>query len=108
MLDEPGGDTSGEISGEADNVDMSSAPSVDNNEVAMESISANKKPLLKEIKLDSSEYLTEYLTKLKESKRKKENIVELKNENIYNKNFFINEELNQLITELNNHAKINE
>lgn len=83
-LGEPGGDEMGDIGGESESVDMSAAPIADNGEPAptMESTKKTKKPLILETK-------------------KKEYITELKKADIYNKNFFINEELNSLISELN-------
>jgi uncharacterized membrane protein YgcG len=81
MLGEPGGDETGDIGGETGSVDMSQAPSADNGEVAMESLKLNGKKLLTEIK---PRHITEH-----------------KQADIYDKNFFINEELNKLIGELN-------
>ena len=80
-LGEPGGDDMGDISGEAETVDMGAAPAADAGEVAMESIKLNGKTLLTEIN--------------------HHNITEHKRADIYDKNFFINEELNKLINELN-------
>ena len=51
--------------------------------------------------------ITEYLEKIKKTKNKKENIVELKKADICDKNFFINEELNILISELNRFGENN-
>lgn len=83
-LGEPGGDEMGDISGEPEGIEMSAAPGADGGEPAptMESDEKSKKPLI----LDH---------------KKKEYITELKKADIYNKNFFINEELNSLISELN-------
>ena len=39
------------------------------------------------------------------SEKKKEQLVEYQKADIYNKNFFINEELNNLISELNTHVE---
>jgi hypothetical protein len=95
-LGEPGGDDMGEISGEAGGVDMSVAPSADagQSEPTMESVIKNG------TLLTENAIIKRYLQTLQGNKRK-ENIVELKKADIYNKNFFINEELNKLITELN-------
>lgn len=83
-LGEPGGDEMGDIGGEPEGVDMSVAPDADGGEPTptMESDKKSKKPLI----LDH---------------KKKEYITELKKADIYDKNFFINEELNSLISELN-------
>ena len=80
-LGEPGGDEMGDIGGEAGSVDMSQAPAADNGEVAMESIQLNGREIIHE--------------------RKRYNVTEHKRADIYDKNFFINEELNKLIGELN-------
>ena len=95
-LGEPGGDDMGDIGGEPGAVDMDEAPAADANqtEPTMES-RFSVGSLLTENKI-----ISRYLKTLQENKRK-ENIVELKKADIYNKNFFINEELNSLITELN-------
>ena len=79
-LGEPGGDDMGDIGGESEGVDMGGAPAADGNEMApaMESIFNNKKPLI-----------VEYFDKVKKSKRKKPNVIEHKQVDIYNKNFFI-------------------
>ena len=101
MLGEPGGDEMGDIDGESGSVDMNSAPAADEGEtVAMESILPSDKKILKE-----SEIFSKYLKSIKNASRKKENIVELKKADIYDKNFFINEELNHLITELNSYTE---
>ena len=84
-LGEPGGDEMGDISGEAGAVDMEQAPATDAGEVAMESIKLNGKKLLTEVN--------------------HRNITEHKRADIYDKNFFINEELNKLIGELNNYSE---
>lgn len=97
MLGEPGGDDMGDISGEAGSVDMGEAPSADAGEMPMESIHNNKKPLILE-----QNFFSDYLEYIKSKKREKENIVEYQKADIYDKNFFINEEMNHLINELNN------
>lgn len=91
-LGEPGGDDMGDIGGETGSIDMGGAPDADNNSIpAMESYIIKNKPLI-----------TEYLDILKKNnKNKKENIIEFKKADIYDKNFFINEELNSLISDLN-------
>ena len=97
-LGEPGGDEMGDIGGEMGSIDMSNAPSADEGSMpTMESIFMNKKPLI-----------TEYLEKIKKTRNKKENIVELEKADIYDKNFFINEEMNYLISELNSIVKKSE
>lgn len=97
-LGEPGGDEMGDIGGEMGSVDMSNAPSADEGSMpTMESIFMNNKPLI-----------TEYLEKIKKTRNKKENIVELEKADIYDKNFFINEEMNYLISELNSIVKKSE
>lgn len=83
-LGEPGGDEMGDIGGEAESVDMSAAPAADGG-MAMESIKLNGRKLLTEVK--------------------HHNITEHKRVDIYNKNFFINEELNKLISELNTYSE---
>jgi primosomal protein N'' len=60
----------------------------------MESTRFNK-PLLVE-----SNMFTDYLEKIKKNKNRKEHIVEHQKADIYSQNFFINEELNRLISEL--------
>lgn len=94
-LGEPGSDDLGDIGGDMGDVEMSSASSADEGAPAMESIFTSDKPLITEVKLR------------KKQENKKENIVELKKADIYNKNFFINEELNHLINELNEYAETN-
>lgn len=97
-LGEPGGDEMGDIGGEMGSIDMSNAPSADEGSMpTMESIFMNNKPLI-----------TEYLEKIKKTGNKKENIVELEKADIYDKNFFINEEMNYLISELNSIVKKSE
>ena len=97
-LDEPGGDEMGDIGGEMDSIDMNNAPSADEGSIpTMESIFMNNKPLI-----------TEYLERIKKTGNKKENIVELEKADIYDKNFFINEEMNYLISELNSIVKNSE
>ena len=99
MLGEPGGDDTGDINGEMDGVDMDGAPEADAGgapEATMESISKYNNNILTEEKL----YKT-YINKIKSETKRRENIVEFKKADIYNKNFFINEELNKLISELN-------
>lgn len=87
-LGEPGGDEMGDIGGESDSVDMGSAPAADNGEVAMESLKLKGKKLLTETN--------------------HRNITEHKRADIYDKNFFINEELNKLIGELNIYSESEE
>lgn len=94
-LGEPGSDDLGDIGGDMGDVEMSSASSADEGAPAMESIFTSDKPLITEVKLR------------KKQENKKENIVELKKADIYNKNFFINEELNHLINKLNEYAETN-
>lgn len=97
MLDEPGGDDMGDIGGEEGSVDMGGASDADAGEMpAMESIYNNRKPLILE-----QDVFSNYLKHIKLNKNKKENLVEYQKADIYNKNFFINEELNHLIEELN-------
>ena len=97
-LGEPGGDEMGDIDGEMGSIDMSNAPSADEGSMpTMESIFMNNKPLI-----------TEYLEKIKKTGNKKENIIELEKADIYDKNFFINEEMNYLISELNSIVKKSE
>jgi hypothetical protein len=101
-LGEPGGDDFGDISGESGTVDMSDASAVDSTqspEATMESVLHNGKKILTEEKV-----FKKYINTIK-SGIKKENITELKKADIYNKNFFINEELNKLITELNSYTE---
>jgi hypothetical protein len=87
----------GDIGGEEVGVEMDNAPAADNGEAvpAMESVSKTKGSLLTE-----NEIVSLYLKNIKNKNKHKENIVELKKADIYNKNFFINEELNKLICEL--------
>lgn len=95
-LGEPGGDDMGDISGESEPVDMSGASDVDEGGMpAMESRRFNK-PLIME-----GDMFQKYIESIKKYNTKKDNIVELKNATIYDKNFFINEELNRLIDDLN-------
>ena len=101
-LGEPGGDEMGDIGGEPESVDMSDASAADENntlEPAMESVIKNGKKLLNE------EIFSKYLEIVKKQNNNKENIVELKKADIYNKNFFINEEMNSLISELNSYTE---
>lgn len=104
-LGEPGGDDMGDISGESEGVDMGGAPAADagGSEPAMESISKQKGNLLTETKLYS-----DYISKIKSNTKRRENVVELKKADIYNKNFFINEEMNKLILELNLYTEQND
>ena len=96
-LGAPGEDEMGDIGGEEVGVEMDNAPAADNGEAmpAMESVSKTKGSLLTE-----NEIVSLYLKNIKNKNKHKENIVELKKADIYNKNFFINEELNKLICEL--------
>lgn len=94
MMGEPGGDETGDIGGETESVDMGSAPEADSGEVAMESIK-KEKPLLVE-----SNMFTSYLEEMKKKQNKLKHIVEHQKADIYSQNFFINEELNHLISEL--------
>lgn len=84
-LGEPGGDEMGDIAGEEGSVDMSAAPAADSGETAMESLKLNGRKLLTEVR--------------------NHNITEHKRADIYSKNFFINEELDKLIKELNEHSE---
>jgi hypothetical protein len=95
-LGEPGGEEMGDITGEAGSMDMSAAPAADAGEATptMESIK------LKGSLITENKVIDRYLKSLQNNKRK-ENLVEFKKADIYNKNFFINEELNKLISELN-------
>lgn len=94
-LGEIGGDDMGEIGGETESIDMSQASVSDNGEIpANESISNLNKKLI-----------TEYLNIIKNKTNKKGNIVEHKKATIYSNNFFINEELNKLISELNSYTE---
>ena len=85
---------------------MSGAPEADEGgpesgpEPAMESITKQNSNLLTEEKLYNN-----YISKIKNNTKRRENIVELKKADIYNKNFFINEELNRLITELSSYTE---
>ena len=100
-LGDMGGDDMGDISGGGESVDMGGAPEADmGGAPTMESIFTSEKPLITE-----GDYFSQYIDKVKSNKNKKENIVELKKADIYDKNFFINEELNQLISELNMFTK---
>jgi hypothetical protein len=102
-IGEPGGDDLGDISGESGSVGMDEAPEVDSGGTpAMESLNRESGTLLTENNIIKS-----YLKKIKSNKHK-ENIVEFKKADIYNKNFFINEELNKLISELNDYTEENE
>lgn len=102
-IGEPGGDDLGDISGDTGSVDMDEAPEVDSGGTpAMESLNIGSGTLLTENNIIKS-----YLKKIKSNKHK-ENIVEFKKADIYNKNFFINEELNKLISELNDYTEENE
>lgn len=102
MLGEPGGDDMGDIDGEAGTVDMGGAPDADAGAPTMESTIKNK-PLIVE-----TDAFTSYLKKVKKSKKRPNNIVEHQKADIYNQNFFINEELNNLISELDLFAETNE
>lgn len=96
-LGEPGGDDFGDIGGESESVPMGDATSVDaGGEPAMESVLNSGKPLLLE-----NDMLYKYMKHVKNKNKKNEKIVELKKADIYDKNFFINEELNSLISDLN-------
>ena len=102
-LGEPGGDDFGDISGEASDIDMSDASSVDSSQtpnVTMESKNTNGKKIIVE-----NNIFGDYINNIKNSNNKKHNITEFKQVDIYNKNFFINEELNKLITELNSYTE---
>lgn len=89
-LGEPGGDDFGDISGEPGFTNMSNAMNADNNNIpAMESKIPNNKTLLNE-------------------KSKNKRITELEKADIYDKNFFINEEMNLLISELNNFTQLDD
>ena len=93
MMDEPGGDL-GDLGGESETVDMGEAPSADSGAPTMESKSLKNKKLI-----------TEHIIR---QKNKKEHIIEQKKPDIYSKNFFINEEMNKLISELNVFTEQNE
>lgn len=100
-LGEPGGDESGAISGESSPIDMASAPSADSGEsVAMESFNMKNKNILNE-----NQIFSQYIKKIKSNNKLNENLVEFKKADIYDKNFFINEELNHLISELNSYTE---
>lgn len=100
-LGDMGGDDMGDIGGGSESIDMGGAPEADmGGAPTMESIFTSEKPLITE-----GDYFSQYIDKVKSNKNKKENIVELKKADIYDKNFFINEELNQLISELNMFTK---
>lgn len=104
MIGESGGDDMGDIGGEMGGVDMTEAPSADNGPMnepapAMESIFTSDKPLIVE-----EDTYNKIINKLKNKNNKRENIVEYKKADIYDKNFFINEELNHLIGDLNEYA----
>ena len=94
MLGEPGDDEMGDIGGESGSVDMGEAPEADAGEPTMESFTQNK-PLIVEQNM-----FTNYLKKMKKSKNKPQHLVEHQKADIYSQNFFINEELNRLISEL--------
>lgn len=100
-LGEPGGDDMGDLGGESTSMDMGEAPAADAGMIP-ESI-LNEKPYLTEEKIFSK-----YLKSIKNKKKKRENIVEVKTPNIYDKNFFINEEMNNLISELNDFSQNDE
>lgn len=102
MLDEPGGDSMGDIGGEPGSVDMGSAADADSGAPTMESVTKNKKSLLNE-----GDVFSNYIKNIK-NKTKKENIIEFKKADIYDKNFFINEEMNKLISELNIYTERND
>lgn len=101
MLDEPGGDDMGDIGGDMGAVDMDAAPAADNGDATptMESVVSQNKPLI----LEKDNFIN-YLSKVKKNNKKKENIVELQKADIYDKNFFINEEMNHLISELTKYS----
>jgi len=90
MLGEPGGDEMGDISGESDSVDMGTAPDADSGEI----------PTTESVSLKKGSLITEYLNKTRKNNNKKINVTEHKKADIYSQNFFINEELNNLISEL--------
>lgn len=96
-LGEPGGDEMGDIAGEASEMPMDNAPAADAGEStpAMESFNLKGKKILTEQNLVQT-----YLANIKKNNKSNENIVEYKKVDIYDKNFFINEELNKLISEL--------
>jgi hypothetical protein len=99
-LGEPGVDDMGDISGEAGAVDMGEAPAADAGPTPkMESIFNNDKPLLTE-----DDLFQKYINSI-QSNKKTENITEYKKADIYDKNFFINEEMNHLISELNRYTE---
>lgn len=94
MMGEPGGDEMGDIGGEAGSVDMGAAPEADAGGMAMEHVKKDK-PLLVE-----NNMFTAYLEEMKKKQNKIKHIVEHQKADIYSQNFFINEELNNLISEL--------
>lgn len=102
MMGEPGGDETGDISGEPGVTDMGGAPDVDSGAPTMESISKNGKKLITE-----NDVFVKYLKEIK-SKKIDDKKIEYKKADIYDKNFFINEELNKLISELNLYTENNE
>ena len=99
MMGEPGGADMGSISGEPESVDMGAAPSADEGAPTTESIMKDGKTLLTEKKI-----ISEYLKKIKGGKNVN-NLIEYKKADIYDKNFFINEEMNKLISELNTYTE---
>lgn len=94
MMGEPGGDEMGDIGGETGSVDMGAAPEADAGGMAMEHVKKDK-PLLVE-----NNMFTAYLEEMKKKQNKIKHIVEHQKADIYSQNFFINEELNNLISEL--------
>ena len=98
-LGEPGGDEMGDIGGESEPVDMSAAPEADAGAPTVENIRFDK-PLIVE-----RDMFTRYLDKMKKNKVKKKHVVEHQKADIYSQNFFINEELNNLIGELDIYAE---
>lgn len=101
----PGEDDMGDVSGDFEPVDMSDASSADSGEMN------NQAPTMESTIKDGKELILEnknYSKYIKHIKKNKQNIVETKKPDIYNKNFFINEEMNKLINELNSFAKNDE
>ena len=96
-LGEPGGDMEGDIAGEADTVDMNQAPAADAGAPTMESNNPKGK-----LMTETNPLFKAYMNHLKEKVESKNNI--LTRADIYDKNFFINEEMNSLINELETFA----
>jgi hypothetical protein len=102
MMGEPGGDDMGDIDGDLGSVDMGGAAEADGGAPTMENTIKDGKKLLTEDII-----LSKYL-KIIENSNKKIKEQEHKKADIYSKNFFINEEMNKLISELNLYTENNE